>query len=234
MCEKGPRLPTRPFLQNATIPNMTITKFGHCCLLIEVKEKRILVDPGRFSTVQNQLLDIDIVLITHEHADHCHTESLLQITVNNPDVIIVTNTSVAALLRTLEVEAYVLEGRDRANVADVSIEAFDGEHVEIFEEFGLVQNTGYLVDDHFFFPGDAYTVPNKQVKVLALPVSGPWCKIADAIRYALVVKPAVAFAVHDATLNEVGKTVTYPHFERELQKHSISFVSLDDGAPREF
>ncbi len=213
---------------------MTITKFGHCCILIEVKEKRILVDPGRFSTGQNQLTDIDIVLITHEHADHCHTESVLQIVANNPDVIIVTNTSVATLLQSLEIEAHVIEGRDRANVADVSLEAFDGEHVEIFEEFGLVQNTGYLVEDHFFFPGDAYTVPNKQVKVLALPVSGPWCKIADAIRYALVVKPAVAFPVHDATLNEAGQAVTYPHFERELSKASIEFLVLESGVAREF
>lgn len=213
---------------------MTITKFGHCCILIEVKEKRILVDPGRFSTGQNQLTDIDIVLITHEHADHCHTESVLQIAANNPDVIIVTNTSVATLLQSLEIEAHVIEGRDRANVADVSLEAFDGEHVEIFEEFGLVQNTGYLVEDHFFFPGDAYTVPNKQVKVLALPVSGPWCKIADAIRYALMVKPAVAFPVHDATLNEAGQAVTYPHFERELSKASIEFLVLESGVAREF
>ena len=214
--------------------HMTITKFGHCCILIEVKEKRILVDPGRFSTGQNQLTDIDIVLITHEHADHCHTESVLQIAANNPDVIIVTNTSVATLLQSLEIEAHVIEGRDRANVADVSLEAFDGEHVEIFEEFGLVQNTGYLVEDHFFFPGDAYTVPNKQVKVLALPVSGPWCKIADAIRYALMVKPAVAFPVHDATLNEAGQAVTYPHFERELSKASIEFLVLESGVAREF
>ncbi len=213
---------------------MTITKFGHCCILIEVKEKRILVDPGRFSTGQNQLTDIDIVLITHEHVDHCHTESVLQIAANNPDVIIVTNTSVATLLQSLEIEAHVIEGRDRANVADVSLEAFDGEHVEIFEEFGLVQNTGYLVEDHFFFPGDAYTVPNKQVKVLALPVSGPWCKIADAIRYALMVKPAVAFPVHDATLNEAGQAVTYPHFERELSKASIEFLVLESGVAREF
>lgn len=213
---------------------MTITKFGHCCVLIEVKEKRILVDPGRFTTKQNQLTDIDIVLITHEHADHCHTESVLQITANNPDVIIVTNTSVSTLLQTLAVEAHVIEGRDSATVADIYIEAFDGEHVEIFEEFGLVQNTGYFIDNHFFFPGDAYTVPNKPVSILALPVAGPWCKISDAIRYAVSVKPVVAFPVHDATLNEVGQAVTYPHFERELKKVGSTFLILENEIAREF
>jgi len=213
---------------------MTITKLGHCCLLIEVTEKRILVDPGRFSNKQNTLTNIDIILITHEHADHCHTESVLQITANNPDAIIVTNTSVATLLQTLEVEAHIIEGRDSATVADIYIEAFDGEHVEIFEEFGLVQNTGYFVDNHFFFPGDAYTVPNKPVSVLVLPVAGPWCKIADAIRYALVVKPTFAIPVHDATLNEIGQAVTYPHFERELAKVGTKFLVLESEVAREF
>ncbi len=213
---------------------MTITKLGHCCLLLEIKNKRILVDPGRFSTSQNHLMDIDIVLITHEHADHCHTESILQIIANNPDVIIVTNAGVATLLKTLEVAAHIIEGRESATVADIFLEAFDGEHVEIFEDFGLVQNTGYFVDNTFFFPGDAYTVPNKPVAVLALPVAGPWCKVADAIRYAMTVKPTIAFPVHDATLNETGQAVTYPHFERELNKAGIEFLVLETKVAREF
>ena len=213
---------------------MTITKFGHCCLLLEVKEKRILVDPGQFSEKQNELLDIDIILITHEHADHCHSESLARILEKNPDAIIVTNTSVAALLHTLTIDAHILEGRESATIADVSLEAFDGDHIEIFEDFGLVQNTGYFVDGTFFFPGDAYTVPNKPVAILALPVAGPWCKIAEAIRYALSVNPTVTFPVHDATLSEAGKAVTYPHFERELNKAGSKFLVLENGVAREF
>jgi L-ascorbate metabolism protein UlaG (beta-lactamase superfamily) len=213
---------------------MNITKFGHCCLLLEVKEKRILVDPGRFCAQQNELTDIDIILITHEHADHCHSESVTRIVGNNPDAIIVTNTSVAVLLATLEIEAYVLEGRDSATVADILLEAFDGPHVEIFEEFGLVQNTGYFVENTFYFPGDAYTEPNKPVNVLALPVAGPWCKISDAISYAKSVAPKTAFPVHDATLNDTGRSVTYPHFERELKKVGSEFVVWEEGTQREF
>ena len=108
---------------------MKITKFGHCCLLLETQEKRILVDPGRFSEQQNELTDLDIILITHEHADHCHTESVKKIVEKNPDVLIVTNTSVASLLRSLSIDVYVLEGRDAATIADVALEAFDGPHV---------------------------------------------------------------------------------------------------------
>lgn len=49
---------------------MKITKFGHCCLLIEENGVRILTDPGTYSTQQSEVKNIDFVLITHEHADH--------------------------------------------------------------------------------------------------------------------------------------------------------------------
>jgi L-ascorbate metabolism protein UlaG (beta-lactamase superfamily) len=206
---------------------MTITKFGHCCLLIEIGGRRILTDPGRFSVGQDMLENIDIILITHEHADHCHTESLIHILNVNPEAIVVSNTSVAALLSQIEIDTHIVEGRDSATVIDIVLEAYDGPHVEIFEDFGIVQNTGYLIENSFFYPGDAYTIPDKAVDILALPVAGPWCKVSDAIRYALKVNPRVAFPVHDATLTEIGKTVTYPHFERELTKEKIGFVVLE-------
>ncbi len=213
---------------------MIITKFGHCCLLLETKGKRILVDPGRFSEAQNTLFNIDIILITHEHADHYHSDSVVQILEHNPTATVVTNTSVATLLAQLGVEAKVLEGRDEVIIADVSLAAYDGPHVEIFEEFGLVQNTGYLVAKDFFFPGDAYTEPNVPVKILALPVAGPWCKLSDALNYCIAVAPQVAIPVHDATLSTVGREVTYGLFARELPKHAIRFTPIEAGEPQSF
>ena len=208
---------------------MVITKFGHCCLLIEVGGKRILTDPGKFSNEQDSLNDIDIILITHEHADHCHTDSLIHILENNPEAIVVSNSSVATLLKQIDIETHIVEGRDCATIVDIAIEAYDGPHVEIFEDYGIVQNTGYLIENGLFYPGDAYTIPNKSVDILALPVAGPWCKMSEAIYYALKVNPRVAFPVHDATLADVGKDVTYPHIARELTKNDIDFVILEQS-----
>lgn len=212
---------------------MKITKFGHCCLLLEVAGKRILTDPGRFSDEQNSLTNIDIVLITHEHADHFHSESVAEIMKNNPQAVVVTNTSVATLLTSLGVTAHILEGREEAEIAGINLAAYDGEHVEIFEDFGLVQNTGYFVASEFFFPGDAYTIPDRAVRILALPTAGPWCKVSDAIKYGLAVKPKVAVPVHDATLSKIGQAVTYPHFEREFKKIGSDFIILENGASKE-
>ena len=58
----------------------------------------MIMDPGAFSTAQNDLKDIDLVLITHEHSDHFQMDSLKKIIANNPHAEILTNSGVHAIL----------------------------------------------------------------------------------------------------------------------------------------
>lgn len=205
---------------------MKITKFGQCCLLIEIDGKRILTDSGRFSVSQNEVTDIDLILITHEHADHLHAESLQAILSNNPNAKVVTNSSVGKILAELGLAHDVLEGTAVSEYAGLAIEAYDGEHAEIFEGYGIVQNTGYFIANELFYPGDAYTNPGKAVPTLALPVAGPWCKSTDAIHYALEVNPKKAFPVHDWLLNDDGIALVHGLFEAQLKAKDIEFVPL--------
>lgn len=213
---------------------MTITKYGQCCLLIEVAGKRILTDPGVYSRGYGNLTNLDLILITHEHQDHCHIEALTALVAQNPCATVVTNSAVGILLKRVGISFRILEGRESATLADLVIEAFDGPHAEIFGSFGLVQNTGYFISEALFYPGDAYIEPLKPVPVLALPVGGPWCKASDAIRYALSVKPTRAFPVHDALLNPDGVTLTHRIFAVLLQEHHISFTPLQAGESATF
>lgn len=213
---------------------MQITKFGQCCLLIEVSGKRILTDPGRFSVSQNEVTDLDLILITHEHADHLHSESLLVILKNNPHAKVITNESVGKILTDFGVTYEILPETTPTECCGVCIEAFPGKHAEIFEEMGQVQNTGYFIAEELFYPGDAYTEPHKPVPVLALPVAGPWCKAADAINYAIRVNPTKAFPVHDAVLNADGIALAHGLFKTQLENKSIEFVSMKDGDTVDF
>ena len=67
-----------------------------------------------------------------------------------------------------------------------------------------------------------------------LPVAGPWCKIPDAIRYALAVKPKKAFPVHDGMLqnDRIGSSHKVP--EKVLAEHGIEFVIMNEGDERGF
>lgn len=214
---------------------MKIKKIGHCCLVIDINDVRILTDPGAFTVDEHKnVSDVDIILITHEHGDHLHTDSLKEIIKNNPDARVYTNSSVGKILDEQGIRYKVLEGTDSETVNDILLEAFDGKHEEIFEDFGIVQNTGYFIANKLFYPGDAYKNPEKNVEVLALPLGGPWCKVPDAIRYAIEVKPNKAFPVHDGILKESGLNINYNHTGRELGERGITFVEMREGDEQDF
>jgi L-ascorbate metabolism protein UlaG (beta-lactamase superfamily) len=208
---------------------MQITKIGHCCLLIKTGTVNVLTDPGVFSTGQDVLSDIHIVLITHEHADHLHVASLKKVLEHNPNAIVVTNGSVGKILDAEGIVYKVVEGRGAETIQGVTLEAFDGKHEEIYLNIGQVQNTGYFINDTLFYPGDSYIEPFKEVPVLALPVAGPWCKIGDAIKYALRVSPKKAFPVHDGQLVPERVGGTHMHPKNVLGEQGIEFIPLLPG-----
>ncbi|MDQ3076723.1 MAG: MBL fold metallo-hydrolase [bacterium] len=213
---------------------MKIKKIGHCCLLIQTQDLTILTDPGNFSVDQNIVKGINVILITHEHADHLHIESLQEVLKNNPQAQVITNSGVGKKLDEKNIAYTLLEGTATTEIKNVLIEAFDGKHEEIFEELGQVQNTGYFIDNKLFYPGDSFHNPGKPVDVLALPVAGPWSKIPDAIRYALEVMPKYAFPVHDGMLQKdrIGMFHTTP--EKVLTEKGIKFILMNEGDEREF
>ncbi len=191
---------------------MKITKFGHCCLLIEDKGKRILVDPGSYTTEQNTVKNIDFILITHEHQDHFHLDSLKQVLKNNPEAKIITNNGVGTLLAKENIDFILIEHGQSFDADGVSIEGFGEKHAYIRPGVPQADNTGYFIANRFFYPGDAFTNPNKAIDMLALPVAGPWLKISDVIEYVELLKPKNCFPVHDGMMNEFGQE----YFKRTL------------------
>lgn len=179
---------------------MKVTKLGHCCMVIETRGVKILTDPGMFSTAQNELTGIELLLITHEHADHYHIDSVKAILKNNPNIKIITNKAVGKLLSAEGIKFELVGDGQSYTHKDVVVSGHGTKHAVIYKDFGQVENTGFFVDGKLFFPGDAFYNPKVQVEILALPVSGPWAKISEVITYALDVKPKIAFPVHDAVM----------------------------------
>jgi L-ascorbate metabolism protein UlaG (beta-lactamase superfamily) len=205
---------------------MKVTKLGHCCLVIEIRGVRFLTDPGSYTTLQNEAQNIDCVVISHEHTDHLHVESVKTILKNNPKAIVVSNDSVGKILTKENIPFTKVADGENFTIKDVTISGHGLKHAPIYKEYEQVENTGYFFDDKLFYPGDALTIPEQSVDILAFPVTGPWIKISEAMDYALAVKPRVAFPVHDANLvNQKGITVRLPAIF--LPEASIQFIVLE-------
>ncbi|MBI3588848.1 MAG: MBL fold metallo-hydrolase [Candidatus Liptonbacteria bacterium] len=189
---------------------MTLTKLGHCCLVIEDQGLRILTDPGEYSTLQNEVKNIDLILITHEHGDHLHVESLKTVLENNPKAKIITNHGVGKILTGEGIPHEFLEHGQEKIVGGLKLEGHGDRHADIYETVPVVQNTGYFISERLFYPGDALYNPQKPVEILALPVAGAWLPIADAVNYAKLIKPQICFPVHDANLKWPGFTHRIP------------------------
>lgn len=209
---------------------MKIKKLGHCCFVAEPRVGvRIMTDPGHPDFCGDYLneLNLSAVLITHEHADHLHVESLKKVLESNPNAIVITNVSVGKILDNEGVPYVLVEQRQKYDLNGVTITGFGDLHAEIYLLFGRVQNTGYTIDN-LCFPGDAFHYPDVEVDILALPVAGPWMVMKDAIEYAKKMKPRVVFPVHDGMIKNFA-TFIWKIPEALLTPNDIVFKKLEIG-----
>jgi len=228
---------------------MNITKLGHCCLVLEENGIKILTDPGTFTTEPvKAVTGINVILITHEHADHFHIESIEEVLRNNPTATVVSNGAVAKLLAEKNIPCTVVGDAQAATVGvnmvasapigapstGILIEGFGKDHATIYGTMGLVENTGYMVAGKFYFPGDSFHDPKRPIDVLALPVAGPWMKIGEAIDFAKAMKPRVAFGVHDGMIVPGFGGFVATMLQNFLKPDGVEFVALASGETKLF
>ena len=213
---------------------MRITKFGHCCLLVETKGVSLLTDPGNYNETP-MVTDIDTILISHEHADHLHVESLGIILAKNPAARVISHASVGKILNEAGIEWEEIADGEEKEIKGVKVQSFGTEHACIHHDLPPVRNTGFFIDGRLFYPGDSFHNPGKLVEILALPVAGPWMRLEEAIEYAKVVKPKVVFPVHDGMLRQgiqLGPTRRIP--KALLEPLGIEYIDMTEGTTHDF
>lgn len=194
---------------------MKITMLGHATLLIEVDGKRILTDPwltdplylrqlrhkGAFSA--EILPPLDLVLVSHGHADHFDTETLLKIPKEVPVVIFQSYENAARKAGFKEV--YPVRDGDTFFLNGIEIQALPGKHIGGTATYLISGKEGKI-----FFGGDSeYSKPladaliASRPDVCLIPISGGAVGFIkfhmgpkDAARLVSVSKAAVAIPIH--------------------------------------
>ena len=207
---------------------MRLTKFGHSCLLVETDDARLLLDPGAFSHGFEELTGLTAVLLTHQHMDHIDPDRLRAVLERNPEARVFADEATAGQVADLQPTA--VHAGDTLDVG-APIEVLGEIHAEIHPDIPRIPNVGYVIGRRLFHPGDALTVPDREVEVLALPTAAPWMRAADAVDYLRAVAPRTAVPIHEAV---VAVPDLYYGLFRQLGPGGSELRVIDGGEPAEF
>jgi len=184
---------------------MELTKYEHACFTVEKDGKVIVVDPGGFTTDFMVPEHVVAVVITHEHGDHLDTDFLSEIVSKNPGTVIIGPEEVTTKLGKFETRT--VHGGDSFALEGFDLDFYGDRHATIHKDIPVVQNVGVLIEDRLYYPGDSFTMPEKSVDTLALPVAAPWMKAEEAIEFMKAVGARFTFPTHDAILSSAGKQI---------------------------
>ncbi|WP_377643117.1 MBL fold metallo-hydrolase [Oryzobacter terrae] len=187
---------------------MLITHLGHACLLVEMADTRILVDPGTFADDLSEVRDLDAVLVTHQHPDHLDPDRFPALVSANPRAVVLCDPQSVEVLGRLGVEAREHAGT-ASTVGGVTVTPFGDQHALIHDDIPRISNVGVRLDAEgepsFFHPGDALDADPGDVDVLAFPLQAPWQRSRDMTAFLRRLGSRHAVPVHDGLLQPRGR-----------------------------
>jgi len=195
---------------------------GHDTFRIE-GEQVIYTDPFKIKKKGKA----DIILITHEHYDHCSPEDVKKI--QGPDTVVVCPADCAAKLQG---NVKVVKPGDVLEIKGVKIEAVPSYNTN--KQFHTKERgwVGYVFTSggqRIYIAGDTDYIPemkNIRADIALLPVSGTYVMTADeAAQAALDIKPKVAIPMHYGSI--VGAKEDARRFAEKL-KGKIDVVILQE------
>jgi len=186
---------------------MKITKYGQSCVLIETKGKRILIDPGDYefkdSFLEKDWTNIDVILITHMHGDHCHSPAI-KVIMKNPKTKLYSSNETAA--KHSELSFNVIKVGDVVKFGEIKVEvvnAIHGYHPNLTKYNAIVnEGVGYILDDgekRAYATSDTIFFPNDyKCDVIFVPVNnhGLTFDPHTAVIYAKHVDAKLVIPVH--------------------------------------
>lgn len=187
---------------------MRLTHLGHACLLVEMADTRILIDPGTFSDDFTTVRDLGAIVITHQHADHLDPNRLPAVVSANPQAIVLSDPQSVPILQAMGVGA---TGHQSAgtSVGGVSIEPVGERHALIHEEIPVVTNVGVRLsaegEPTLYHPGDSLDNDPGKIDVLAFPLNAPWQRSREMTAFLRSLAAPRAVPIHDRLLSEAGR-----------------------------
>ena len=212
---------------------MLIKKFLHSCLLVEEGGQKLLIDPGTFAGIGQQLEaatfgPVDIILLTHKHPDHFDPVLVRALAELGPTVII-THDSLGKEVEAEGMEYEPIQAGETIEYGPFSLKGLPAPHGPIPTE--VPPNLAYLINDKLMHTGDSLDVEVPAgLPVLALPIAAPWLRLVDALDLAKKAKPKHVIPIHDAFIKDYMLDRMYKNMCAPMLTNSaIAFHPLGFG-----
>lgn len=186
---------------------MKITRYFQSCLLIEEGRARILIDPsGQEKERMGDFGQLDAVLYTHEHSDHFDA-GMAQDFVEQGIAPVYANASTA---KQIKASKTVVKDGQEIDINGLKVKVIELPHCLLTSGAPGPQNSGYLINNKLFHPGDGVELDNHlRVDNLALPVIGPDISLKDAFSFCRKLEAKIAIPIHYDFLGLKPEVVSY-------------------------
>ena len=209
---------------------MRVTHLGHSCLLVELAEVRVLIDPGTFSSGFEDLRDLDAVVVTHQHGDHLDQERIGPLLAANRQAAVYADPESAEILDGPNTDVVTLVAGDEQRVGAATLTPVGALHAVNHAGVPRCTNVGVVLsadgEPTLFHPGDAYDGEPGDVDILAMPVNAPWAKVSESIDAVRRIAPRGIIPIHDALLSAPGRSMYIDHISRfggdDLAVHDLA------------
>jgi len=220
---------------------MKLTKYAQSCFLIKTEGKRILIDPGHYvdEEIIKKFRNIDLILITHIHNDHCFPDYLKLIQENNhPEIL--GNEEVVEKLADFKVTV-VKEG-DVKEISKIKFEVVKAVHgwnpLMIRKYPGPPLTNGFIIRDSktsVYHCSDTVAFPNDyKTDVLLVPACGFGVVMSPdiAVEFAMVMKPKLTIPMHYDSPKHLIQDTKF--FEEYAKKRGLNYKVLQNRESTEF
>ena len=171
---------------------------GHASFRIEAQGLVIYIDPWKTKPGQPKA---DIILITHDHHDHCSPEDVARLA--RPDTLIVGTQAAVAKLEKEPGQKKVVAPGDSLTLRGVSIQAVAAYNVGKSFHPASARNVGYIIavaGVRIYHAGDTDLIPEMseyQADIALLPIGGTYTmNVEEAVAAVKRLRPRIVVPMH--------------------------------------
>ena len=208
---------------------MKIEWMGHASFRIETEGKVIYIDP--YGVKENKK-DADLVLISHEHYDHCDISSIEKIRKSHTSIL-ASEDSADKISRKFKNVGILRPGdvTEFEGIRIIAVHSYNiGKH---FHSKG--SGVGFVIESEnkrVYHAGDSDFIPEmknlKNITVALLPIGGTYTmNVDDAIKAVKIIKPEIVIPMHYGSI--VGSMSDAEKFMERIKTETKARIEILDN-----